>query len=163
MKIRILEKLNIDSETNLIDFTKPVLQNTGNTYNYATTTTERHNMRFDLLCYDMTGEQDLIGEMMLINDYTNPFKIKQNNIFIVGNSNELRHTSDIVNSDNADSIKQLLVNNNKAKQIDKTRLIYNSEKAKREKDKNNIPSQIITNGQKAVEVGNGFILLNPIL
>lgn len=158
----MIENLPKDDAGN-IDFMAPVLQQTGALATFATSTTARHNMRMDLVAQDLVNDQNMLGEIMLVNDMTNPFKVKENMAIVFATGDELKKISGKTGVEADENLKKLLVNKNKAQQVDESRTKYLSDKKKRDAAKNAMPTQVITDGKKAVETGPGYIKLNPIL
>lgn len=127
---------------------------------YKFTCTERHNMRLDLVCYDIYHNTDSLDILTIINGILNPLTIQNGDILLFVNPDDL--TTVRSNTGVIEKIIKSIKNANAGKQQkkDANKIIDNANKASIEKSKDYIPPNILQAG-KNIDYGEGTIILRP--
>lgn len=128
---------------------------------YTYLLTDRHNMRIDLLCYDIYGNTENIDILCNINGILNPLTIQQNTLMYFIDEQDL---DSIRNDDNIkNAIINLISNANSGKEysIDKNRIKDKLAIKNTENDKQYIPPNIIQTVDNKIEYSDGYIILKP--
>lgn len=158
--------MNIKSLDNLIlngsiyELFTEVINNTNNFGIYPFTCTEKHNMRIDLISFDIYHNTNDIDILCSINGIYNPLTVKEDDIIYFVTPEELinirSNTSIITNI--IDSIKN--ANNGKQQKLDKNKSKDNASKIKTENNKK-LPPHIIQSETGNIKYGEGSVILSP--
>ena len=125
--------------------------------------TDRHQMRLDLVCYDIYQNQDNVDVLSVINSIINVFTVDIDDIILYVEDKNI----DLVRSDA--SVTAALVaavasaNTGKSNQIDPTRLNDKANQKQLEKAKTLIPPNIIQQSTGNLQLQPGAIILKPNL
>jgi hypothetical protein len=161
MDIQSLDNLKKDSN-NLYNLHHQVLINEYNYGVYVFTCTERHNMRIDLISFDIYGNKNNIDVLCAVNGIFNPLTVQNgDNIFFVEERdvNNIRSNEDVLQA-LVDSITN--ANNGKETKQDNNRLQETSNRGQIEKEKKlSIPPNIIQSSTGNVDYSEGTIILKP--
>jgi len=159
MIIKSLENLTLNG--NVYDLYAEVVDTSSVVGIYSFTCTERHNMRIDLVCYDIYRNTDSIDIICIINGILNPLTIQQDDIILFVNPDDLttvRSNATVVNNI-LDSIKN--ANKGKQQKADVNRTKDTASRSKSETAKTFIPPNIVQTSNANVEFAPGVIILKP--
>jgi len=123
--------------------------------------TSRHNMRMDLVCFDIYNNTDAIDVLCTVNGILNPLVVQDGDTIFYVDEKDL----DTARSDAAvisaiiDSVKG--ANNGKQQKTDPSRISDNVSKNERERAKTYIPPNIIQTTNTNIDFGEGTIILKP--
>lgn len=123
--------------------------------------TSRHDMRFDLICYDIYENTDNIDLLCDLNGIINLYSVKDGDIIFYV---EEEFIETITSSDAyLSNIQEQLKNANKGKtyKIDTARQKDIEQRSKREKDKIYTSPTILKDGDTNLRYENGNLILKP--
>lgn len=121
----------------------------------------RHNMRIDLVCYDIYNNTDSIDVLCTVNGILNPFTVQDGDILYYVDEKDL----DSVRSDAAviaaivDSVKG--ANKGKQQKTDSNKAADNMTRKETEKSKSYVPPNILQTNNTNIDLGEGTIILKP--
>lgn len=121
---------------------------------------DRHEMRIDLIAYDIYGNTNNIDILTIINNILNVFTIQKNDIiFYIEDTdiNDLRSDENVTNA-----IKENIMKANIGKQFksDKNREVDVNKRREIEEAKHIVPANILKTGSN-FDTSNGKITLKP--
>lgn len=161
MEIKSLN--NLPKNNGVYDLYTTVLINSNLYSVYTFTLTERHNMRIDLVCYDLYQNTDNIDILTNLNGIYNPFMIQSGmDIYFVS----IDEIDDVRSNENlSNSIINLVQNANKGKSLnyDKNRQNDIKNRSTIEKNKSYIPTNILTDQNNVIQIKDNKIILKPNL
>jgi len=127
------------------------------------TCTNRHNMRIDLVCYDIYENINYIDMICNINGIMNVFNIKSNDIiYYIEEDDIINMISDDTVMEN---IRNTIINANKSKdyKLDKNRLNDVINRNTNENNKNYLPPNILPSNSSNQIIENGKIIFKSNL
>lgn len=123
--------------------------------------TDRHNMRIDLVCYDIYSNTDNIDVLTSVNGIYQPLTIQNGDTIYFVDEKDLEN----VRSDAAviaaiiDAVK--IANKGKAQKTDSNRTADTANRKETEKSKTFIPPHITQTDNTNIDYGEGTIILKP--
>lgn len=123
--------------------------------------TKRHEMRLDLVCFDIYGKQDYIDVLSNLNTMFNVFDVKEGDIILFI---EEENIGEVSTSESAiQNIKDQLKTANKGKnfKLDNNRQKDVAKRTQTEKNKSYIPPNILDSNNSNLNNNNGVITLKP--
>lgn len=123
--------------------------------------TSRHNMRMDLVCFDIYNNTESVDVLCTVNGILNPLVVQDGDVIFYVDEKDL----DSVRSDAAviaaiiDAVKG--ANKGKQQKVDASRASDNVTKNETEKAKTYIPPNIIQTTNTNIDFGEGTIILRP--
>lgn len=163
MNIKSIETVNKNKRNNTEEFNFYVEVMSNNVaYNiFEFTCTERHEMRLDLVCFDIYENTDFIDLLSNLNNMRNVFDVKKGDIILFIDTNDIQNVSS--NESTISSIKDQLKTNNKGKsfKIDNNRQKDTANRKQTEKNKSFVPPNILNSNQSNTTINNGTITLKP--
>lgn len=123
--------------------------------------TERHNMRMDLVCYDIYNNTSNIDVITTVNGIMQPLTVQDGDIIYFVDEKDL----DSVRSDAAviasiiDAVKG--ANKGKEQKTDSGRTADTANRKQTERDKSYVPPNILQSNNKNIDFGEGTIILRP--
>lgn len=167
MKIKSIEQVKKDVAQDNKSY-KPeynlyveVLVNNVNIKLFEFVCTKRHEMRLDLVCFDIYGNQDYIDVLSNLNVMFNVFDVKENDIILFieqENIDNVASSQSVINN-----IKDQLKTANKGKSFkqDNNRQKDVAKRTQTEKNKTYIPPNILDTNNSNMQNANGVITLKP--
>lgn len=133
---------------------------------YSFQCSSRHDMRIDLVCFDIYNNLDNVDILCNVNSIINPLSIQNGyTIFFVDDKDieDIRSSSDVLNA--ISSILNSANNANKGKEFkqDSNKVKDNNNKINIEKSKKLIPPHIKQNNTSNIDYSEGVIILRPNL
>ena len=128
---------------------------------YTFSCTNRHNMRIDLVCYDIYNNTNHIDILCIVNGILNPLIVQENDIiYFVDDKNidAIRSDASVIAAI-VDSVKN--ANKGKQQKTDANRSKDVANRSNNEKDKTFIPPHIIQTQNTNISYGDGVIVLSP--
>jgi hypothetical protein len=123
--------------------------------------TNRHNMRIDLVCYDIYNNTSSIDVLCTVNSILNPLTIQDGDILFYVDEKDL----DAVRSDATviaaivDAVKS--ANKGKQQKTDVNKAADDIKRKETEKTKNYVPPNILQTNNTNIDLGEGTIILKP--
>jgi hypothetical protein len=126
---------------------------------YPFTLTRRHEMRIDLVAYDVYGDNDHAELLMAVNNVTNPFAVREGDVLYYGDVTQLQ----AVVSDAAATaaLYDALVDASKKQKVDADRVKYKSKRAAIEGAKRSLPPTLKSAEQAPYTFNEGNLYLHP--
>lgn len=123
--------------------------------------TKRHEMRLDLVCYDIYENQDYIDVLSNLNIMFNVFDVKEGDIILFIEQEKI---DNVASNDSAiNNIKEQLKTANKGKSFkqDNNRQKDVAKRTQTEKNKTYLPPNILNSNNSNINNNNGVITLKP--
>ena len=123
--------------------------------------TTRHNMRMDLVCFDIYNNTAAIDVLCTVNGILNPLTIQDGDVLFYVDEKDL----DAVRSDSAviaaivDAVKG--ANKGKQHKTDNNKTADNVTRKEKEKAKSFVPPNILQSNNTNIDFGEGTIILKP--
>ena len=152
MRFRSIEQLdNTNSYFNLEQTVWTIVKN--RTY-FMYVVDSFNNMRLDQICYDIYGSNEYMDFLMFINDIINPLNVKDGDILIYTNQEDINNFK--VDPEVVDNIKNKLINLSKTTRTDKGKSNYNEKVTSLPPTVNQNPTPVITLDGTQVIIGKGI-------
>lgn len=119
----------------------------------------QHEMRIDLVSFDMYGSTDYVDAIMDLNGLVNPFAVKEGQMLFYTRAENIKTLR--TERTQLDALRDALIDRSKKHKTDAARQDYRSRQSQVEQDKRALPPTVRKEGADTSTYDNGFIRLNP--